>query len=52
MLSNPKGLMAMFSIRNYQGHIMVYDKNGKFLFSADTEQEAREELSEYEESAA
>jgi len=31
---------------------MVYDKNGRFLFSADTEQEAREELEEYEEPAA
>ncbi len=44
--------MAMFSIRYHSGHVMVYDKNGKFLFSADTEQEAREELEKYEESAA
>lgn len=44
--------MAMFSMRYVYGHVMVYDKNGNFLFSADTEQEAREELEEYEESAA
>lgn len=42
----------MFSIRYTHGHVMVYDKNGRFLFSADTEQEAREELEEYEEPAA
>lgn len=44
--------MAMFSMRYVRGHVMVYDKNGKFLFSADNEREAREELEEYEESAA
>lgn len=44
--------MAMYSIRYHSGHVMVYDRSGKFLFSADTEQEAREELEEYEESAA
>ena len=44
--------MAMFSIRYAHGPVMVYDKNGRFLFSADTEQEAREELEEYEEPAA
>lgn len=44
--------MAMFSIRYAHGHVMVYDKNGRFLFSADTEQEAREELEEYEKPAA
>lgn len=42
----------MYSMRYLQGHVMVYDKNGKFLFSADTEWEAQEELEEYEESAA
>lgn len=42
----------MFSIRYIQGHVQVYDKNGRFLFSADTEREAREELEEYAESAA
>ena len=44
--------MAMYQIRNIRGHIQVYDVAGKFLFSADSEREAREELMEYEESAA
>ena len=44
--------MAMFSMRYILGHVMVYDKNGKFLFSADTEREAREELEEYEDYSA
>lgn len=42
----------MFTIKNVRGHIQVYDYKGNFLFSADTEQEAREELEEYAESAA
>ena len=42
----------MYSIRNIRGHIQVYDRNGNFLFSADTEREAREELQNYEEFAA
>ncbi len=37
----------MYSIRYVQGHVQVYDAKGKFLFSADTEREAREELEEY-----
>ena len=41
----------MFSIRYVQGHIHVYDHRGAFLFSADTEREAREELGEYAKSA-
>ena len=44
--------MAMYSIRYIHGHIQVYDNKGKFLFSADSEREAREELTEYEECAA
>lgn len=44
--------MAMFTIHNVRGHIQVYDKQGNFLFSADSEREAREEMREYEESAA
>ena len=44
--------MAMYSIRYVQGHIQVYDHKGCFLFSADTEREARKELEEYAESAA
>ena len=39
--------MVMYSIRYVQGHVQVYDAKGKFLFSADTEREAREELKEY-----
>ena len=42
----------MYSMRYVYGHVMVYDQKGKFLFSADNEREAREELEEYEESAA
>jgi len=42
----------MYSIRYVRGHIQVYDSNGRFLFSADTEREAREELMEYAQSAA
>ena len=42
----------MFDLRYVYGHIQVYDFNGNFLFSADTELEAREELRDYEEFAA
>jgi len=42
----------MYSIKYVCGHVQVYDCRGKFLFSADTEREAREELEEFEESAA
>ena len=42
----------MYQICNVRGHIQVYDMNGRFLFSADTEREAREELEDYAESAA
>ena len=42
----------MFTMRYVQGHVLVYDYTGSFLFSADTEQEARKELKEYAESAA
>lgn len=42
----------MFTIRNVQGHLQVYDASGKFLFSADTEREVREELMEYAQCAA
>ena len=44
--------MATVEIRNVRGHIQDYDRNGNFLFSADTELEAREELEYYAESAA
>ena len=44
--------MTMFHIRNVLGHIQVYDRNGNFLFSADNEREAREELKEFAQSQA
>ena len=44
--------MTMYSMRYVQGHVQVYDKTGRFLFSADNEREAREELDTYAESAA
>lgn len=43
---------AMYSMRYVRGHVQVYDRNGRFLFSADNEREAREELENYAESAA
>ena len=42
----------MYTMRYVRGHIQVYDVRGNFLFSADNEREAREELQEYEEFAA
>ena len=42
----------MYSVRYTFGHIQVYDYKGNFLFSADSEREAMEELRAYEESAA
>ena len=42
----------MFDIRYVRGQIHVYNDNGDFLFSADNEREAREELKEYAQSAA
>ena len=42
----------MYSIRYVRGHVQVYDNRGNFLFSADNEREASEELLDYEESAA
>ena len=44
--------MATIQFRYVRGHIQVYDANGNFLFSADSEREAREELMEYAQSAA
>ena len=37
----------MYSIKYIRGHVQVYDMSGKFLFSADSEREAREELEDY-----
>ena len=42
----------MFETRYVLGHIQVYDHKGVFLFSADSEREAREEMKSYAESAA
>ena len=37
----------MYSIKYIRGHVQVYDMSGKFLFSADSEREAWEELEDY-----
>jgi len=37
----------MYIIQNVRGHVQVYDVRGNFLFSADNEAEAREELKDY-----
>ena len=42
----------MYIIKNVTGHVQVYNVQGEFLFSADSEREAREELKEYAQSAA
>ena len=42
----------MFTVKNVQGHIQVYHISGKFLFSADSEREAREEMKAYAQSAS
>ena len=39
-------------MRYIGGHVQVYDLSGKFLFSADTEREAREEWEDYAQSPA
>ena len=51
-LENTERMMTMYTFKNVMGHIQVYDQKGNFLFSADNEREAREELEEYAESAA
>ena len=35
--------MTMYKMMNVNGHVQVYDYKGNFLFSADTEREARQE---------
>ena len=42
----------MYSMRYVFGHVQVYDHRGNFVFSADNEREAREELRAIAESAA
>ena len=44
--NEPKGVFIMYEFRNVRGHVEVYDLRGQFLFSADNEREAREELKE------
>lgn len=41
----------MFNVKYVQGHIQVYDLKGKFLFSADSVKELREEMKDYAQSA-
>ena len=41
-----KGAVTMYEFRNVRGHVEVYDQRGQFMFSADNEREAREELEE------
>lgn len=38
------GFEMRYTIKSVRGHIEVYDEWGSFLFSADTEQEAREDI--------
>ena len=42
----------MYSLKNVRGHVQVYDNRGNFLFSADSEWEAWEELERNEEYSA
>ena len=37
----------MYTVKYILGPIQVYDGNGKFLFSADSEREVREEMRYY-----
>ena len=39
-------------MRYVHGHVQVYDRNGKFMFSADNEWEARKEMEEHAEPEA
>ena len=45
-------VMGVYSIQYVHGHVQVYDMRGNFLFSADTEREAWEELESDAEFAA
>lgn len=42
------GEAMKYEIRRVRGHIEVYSKDGKFLFSADSELEAEKEMEEIE----
>ncbi len=37
-----------YTIRYRRGHVEVYDEYGAFIFSADNEHEAREELGAFD----
>ena len=41
----------MYSMKYVRGHVEVYGLNGAFLFSADTEQEAREIMEDEDDAA-
>ncbi len=40
-----------YQLKTVQSHIEVYDEQGRFLFSADTQHEAMEELRRMDEAA-
>ena len=48
--SELKGARTMHTVEitRVKGHVEVYDQDGRFLFSADTEQEARDDLRAWE----
>ena len=52
LITKNKEVMIVYSVCYVHGHVQVYNHRGEFLFSADSEREAREELRNYEESAA
>ena len=45
-------MIVMYSLKNVRGHVQVFDAAGRFLFSADNEWEAWEEIEKYEEYSA
>ena len=45
-------VMVLYTFQYVHGHVQVYDQKGNFLFSADSEREAREEMEDYAEFAA
>lgn len=47
-----KEVTLMYAMKYVRGHVQVYDLGGRFLFSADSEREAMEELEQFEEYTA
>ena len=45
-IQNRGGIPVEYEIRHVRGHVEVFSPEGNFLFSADTEYEARCELRE------